>query len=1004
MAKKGLSRQTITKLVLKLVSYQAKKQLGEDVIEDIADVLGEEFQEELATKLGWHQDEIIEAFEDADKQFIRQCKNETIKQAIISQPLARIPSLEKFAASLPSSLDDDGLLEMLEQQFANDWKNFTKSQIQAAAYLYRKCLDRSLASKAKQLPETSIRILLRLSTDIEEIKEVVNKLYANQNKSEKQKTANYRRYLRDIILKQRLWQKKYTPMFANFEQLTLYAQVVESDNTTKPLLTLINQTPKLIILGVAGSGKTTTLSKIALENAKRAFNKTRGAFIPILLQLRNYRGSLSELFEAQLRPWGIDLETFEIDLSRGKFLLIFDGINEIPPSEGERCLAELRDLISIFGKNHFLFTSRNIGFQSSQLAKDDKSLIPTCEIQPLTKEQIIDYTSRNLGGKKANLLNVQLGINDPRIWANSRSLAQLVRIPLWLQMVIIVFDKLNRVPRNEGELLLKFVDDVLIQREPTKAASDFSADVKKEILSTIAFKMYEAGLTGEAPKRYIYKIFLDRANELLKPIDTTRADALWHELQKNHLLVEDDEMVSWPHPLFQELFVGLNLRNLCFDDLWRPRYVELEIRFDSLRVKSSLDRDFEAGTTMLGIVPEKYRPDALVAISFYNPAISHEAYLKMEPEYDLNLKNDFLQRCLFHVRASHRGKEHRNLVKTISKVSDVAICPTLAQVAVDCSSWEGREQALYEIWSNCKKKGIDLLQFLQFRAELDSELQVRITALSFLMRLKRNWDIVIPFTLTRLLLEPKDFDQLVRRLVTPDAVQFVMFKTTLISSSLSEQLNLQSRKRAIWIMGEYLPANPSVRTVLMKIINSVSLDLELKREAIHALRGFKSTHIINYLGRSLLNKQDGSLRREAVFTLAAFCDKKALTYILSALKDEDISVADASINSLVQLAERLPVLEKLKDYCRKNDVVLRQRAIKTLSEICLHSDSNVGNASAKILLDYRTISDHIALKDIAIALKGYYPSDSAEIARRLFSVSTMNERQELIELFDAISD
>jgi HEAT repeat protein len=205
-------------------------------------------------------------------------------------------------------------------------------------------------------------------------------------------------------------------------------------------------------------------------------------------------------------------------------------------------------------------------------------------------------------------------------------------------------------------------------------------------------------------------------------------------------------------------------------------------------------------------------------------------------------------------------------------------------------------------------------------------------------------------------------------------------------------------------MGEYLPANPSVRTVLMKIINSVNLDLELQREAIHALRGFKSTHIINYLGRSLLNKQDGSLRREAVFTLAAFCDKKALTYILSALKDEDISVADASINSLVQLAERLPVLEKLKDYCRKNDVVLRQRAIKTLSEICLHGDSNVGNASAKILLDYRTISDHVALKDIAIALKGYYPSDSAEIARRLFSVSTMNERQELIELFDAISD
>ncbi len=434
MAKKGLSRRAITNLVLKFISYQAKKQLGVDVVEGIFDILGEEFQEELATTLDWDQEEIIEAFEEADKQFIGQCNDETLKQAIKSQPLARIPSLEKFAASLPYTLDDGGLLEILEQRFQNDWKNLSKSQIKTAARLYRKCLDKSLATKAKQLPETSIRILMRVSTDIEEIKEVVNKLYANQNKSEKHKQANYKKYLNDIIQKQSLWQKKYTPMFANFEQLTLYAQVLESDDT-KPLLNLISKTPKLIILGVAGAGKTTTLSRIALDSAKKALSNNRSTFIPVLLQLRNYRGALGELFDAQLRPWGIDLETFDLDLSHGKFLLIFDGINEIPPGESERCLAELRDLISIHGKNRFLFTSRNIGFQSSQLAKDDKSLIPACEIQPLTKEQIIEYTKRYLGNKKVNLLITQLGINDPKIWANQRSLAQLVRIPLWLQMV-----------------------------------------------------------------------------------------------------------------------------------------------------------------------------------------------------------------------------------------------------------------------------------------------------------------------------------------------------------------------------------------------------------------------------------------------------------------------------------------------------------------------------------------------------------------------------------------
>jgi hypothetical protein len=52
MARKGLSRQLITRLVLKLISYQAKRQLGEEVIADLTDVLGEEFQEKLASQLG----------------------------------------------------------------------------------------------------------------------------------------------------------------------------------------------------------------------------------------------------------------------------------------------------------------------------------------------------------------------------------------------------------------------------------------------------------------------------------------------------------------------------------------------------------------------------------------------------------------------------------------------------------------------------------------------------------------------------------------------------------------------------------------------------------------------------------------------------------------------------------------------------------------------------------------------------------------------------------------
>jgi len=677
----------------------------------------------------------------------------------------------------------------------------------------------------------------------------------------------------------------------------------------------------------------------------------------------------------------------------------------MPPDLKDKGLAELRELLSSYGKNRFLFTSRNIGFHNTQLSSDDQSSLPTCEIQPLYKEQIIDYTKRYLGARKAGLLILQLGINDPNIWTSKRSLAQLVRIPLWLQMVIVLFKKIERVPRNEGEVMLQFVDEILLRREPSKAASLFHADTKKEILSTVAFSMHEMGLTGEAPKRYIYnQIFLKRAKELIQPFETKKAEELWQEIQNNHLLVEEDEMVSWPHPLFQELFVGLNLRDLCFDNLWQPRYVEIEIRFNELQVKSKWGRDFEAGTTMLGVVPEKYRPEALVAIGFYNPSLAYEAYLKMEPEINLDLSKEFLQRSLFHLYSERKGKEHANLVKTISKTGGDSICSTLTNVANDCFSWEGREQALYEIWSHCKGGQIDLLQLLQMRAEQDSATQVRIRALSFLVRLKQSWDVIIPFTLTRLLLEPEDFEQNVRKIITAEATQFALFSKSLIETSLSKDSDLQQRLRAVWMLGEFLPANPSAKSTLVNIVKGTTKELELRREAIQALKGFKSTHTINFLGDLSHNEKDSRLRREAIFTLSTYNDKKTLIYILSTLKDSDLSVVEASIDSLARLAENLSVIEKLKDYCGKNDLALRQRSIKALSKICLYSNSDIGNASAKILREFRSISDKIALKDIAIALKGYYPSDSAEVARRLYSISSIEEQQELLELFDELND
>lgn len=161
--------KTVTKLFSELVKHQAKKHLGEGVFDVLAggaaEVGGQVATERVSALVsqGANAEKLLAAFRRADSCFAKRCDDRALKQAITSQPLAGLPSLEKLAASLTDSLDDDSLFRGLRLRFAEDWTGqLSDEQLNRAASLYRNCLDRALAATCGQLLPTLYRKIERI--------------------------------------------------------------------------------------------------------------------------------------------------------------------------------------------------------------------------------------------------------------------------------------------------------------------------------------------------------------------------------------------------------------------------------------------------------------------------------------------------------------------------------------------------------------------------------------------------------------------------------------------------------------------------------------------------------------------------------------------------------------------------------------------------------------------------------------------------------------------------
>ncbi|NER25334.1 MAG: NACHT domain-containing protein [Symploca sp. SIO1C2] len=310
----------------------------------------------------------------------------------------------------------------------------------------------------------------------------------------------------------------------------------------------------VLLVGKPGSGKSTALKRLLLENSeiRRRGEGNKGRKIPVLVELRYYRTSILDLIQDFLQRHQPELEVngsiLKNWLREGQLLLLVDGLNELPSPTA-------RQDLSSFRRNYqkttpMVFTTRDLGVGG------DLDITKKLEMQPLSEKQMQQFVHKYLPQKGEQMLR-QLG---------SR-LREFGETPLLLMMLCSVFAQNdNKVPANLGSVFRQFTQIYSRKHKQDAVVSEDSRRWWKPMLEKLAWVM----TCGEGKTQLQVAIPKEQGEAVLieflqgKVAHPENCALGWLDgLLKHHLIqLRAGELIEFPHQLLQEYYTAEYLLKL----------------------------------------------------------------------------------------------------------------------------------------------------------------------------------------------------------------------------------------------------------------------------------------------------------------------------------------------------------------------------------------------------------------------------------------------------------
>lgn len=225
------------------------------------------------------------------------------------------------------------------------------------------------------------------------------------------------------------------------------------------------ETP-VAILGEPGAGKTTLVEMLAIQYAEN------GPRVPIFISMRMYSGQddLREMFDI-----AFDNSLLTDFLNRGRFLIIFDGLNEVSLNLREPAARAIAWFIDKYPSNQFFITCRTAEYPPYLRAPALRF-----EVMPvgpdIVREYLVEFLGSGLGIEVCNSLPPQV--------------RDLCRNPLLLTMLTYIYtgERPREAPVSKAALYKQFLEQ-LYAREEELRSIELTQQIREEFLRHLAISM-----------------------------------------------------------------------------------------------------------------------------------------------------------------------------------------------------------------------------------------------------------------------------------------------------------------------------------------------------------------------------------------------------------------------------------------------------------------------------------------------------------------------------------
>ena len=331
---------------------------------------------------------------------------------------------------------------------------------------------------------------------------------------------------------------------------------------------------KLMVLGKPGSGKTTFLKHIAIQCDRAKFEANK---IPIFISLKNFAEitnlDLLEYITDELASCGVEARSpTEFALSQGRGLILLDGLDEVPESDSDPVVRQIRQFVQKYYNNQFIITCR---IAAAKYRFHDEAFT-SVEVADFNNKQIAAFAqnwfvafSPNMEAEKA----VASQFVEKLKLQKNQQIRELAVTPILLNLTCLVFQAKADFPSNraklyeEGlEILLRKWDETRgIQRDEVYRNLNFSH--KQHLLAFVAVITFERGdyfFEKNTVQQLIADYLANLPDGITDPVQLeSHSEVVLKAIEAQHgLLVERARGIySFSHLTFQEYFTAREIVN-----------------------------------------------------------------------------------------------------------------------------------------------------------------------------------------------------------------------------------------------------------------------------------------------------------------------------------------------------------------------------------------------------------------------------------------------------------